>query len=218
MNCKYCNQNTTVRKGKRNGKQRFFCKKCNRSFQDRYSYRAYDSATDEVLIKLLKEGCGVRSLARVLGISCGTVLSRMMRLANLIKPSYSLTYGNAYEVDEVYVKIAGVEHRKYITYAIERKSRSVIGFVIGGRSIENVAPLINKILLLKPERIYTDKLNIYPSLIPKKIHRDFPYGTNRIERNHLTLRTHVKRLSRRTICFSKKQKYLEAHLKIYFWS
>ncbi len=35
--------------------------------------------------------------------------------------------------------------------------------------------------------------------------------TQRIERHHLTLRTHIKRLARRTICFSKS---IELHEKV----
>nr|WP_299117406.1 IS1 family transposase [uncultured Winogradskyella sp.] len=71
--------------------------------------------------------------------------------------------------------------------------------------------------MLKPNRIYTDGLNIYPGMIPEVIHKQFQYCTNIIERHNLTLRTHIKRLSRKTICFSKSKIYLEAHLKIYFW-
>ena len=56
------------------------------------------------------------------------------------------------------------------------------------------------------------------AVTPKSIHKRFQYCTNKIERMNLTLRTHIKRLSRKTICFSKSEKYLEAHLKIYFWS
>uniref|UniRef100_UPI0038B678FE IS1 family transposase n=1 Tax=Tenacibaculum sediminilitoris TaxID=1820334 RepID=UPI0038B678FE len=64
--------------------------------------------------------------------------------------------------------------------------------------------------------MYTDKLTTYPSLIPKEIHKRFQYCTNKIERINLNLRTHIKRLSRKTIYFTRNQKYLEAHLKIYF--
>ncbi len=53
-------------------------------------------------------------------------------------------------------------------------------------------------------------------MIPKEIHRRFQYATNKIERMNLTLRTHIKRLGRKMICFSKKTLYLEAPLKIYF--
>ena len=44
------------------------------------------------------------------------------------------------------------------------------------------------------------------------------FGTNHIERKNLTLRTHLKRLNRGTICFSRSLIVLNAVLKIYFWS
>ena len=100
---------------------------------------------------------------------------------------------------------------------MERQTTDVIDFIVGRKTTKNIKLLIDKILLLHPKRIYTDGLNIYPSLIPTAIHKRFQYCTNRIERKNLTLRTHIKRLSRKTICFSRKQEYLEAHLKIYFW-
>ena len=105
----------------------------------------------------------------------------------------------------------------WITYVLERETKSIIDFYVGRKSKETIKPLINKVLLLQPSKIYTDKLNIYPSLIPKEIHKRFQYCTNRIERMNLNLRTHIKRLSRKMICYTKRQKYLEAHLKIYFW-
>lgn len=60
-------------------------------------------------------------------------------------------------------------------------------------------------------------LNIYPSLIPFSIHRCFRYKTNVIERNNLSIRNSLKRLSRKTICYSKSILMLEACLKICFW-
>ncbi len=39
-----------------------------------------------------------------------------------------------------------------------------------------------------------------------------------MERFNLNLRIHLKRLNRRTICFSKNLIVLTAVLKIYFWT
>ena len=125
--------------------------------------------------------------------------------------------GCKYEVDEMFVRIANDRIHNWLTYAIEQKTKSVIGFCVGSKSIENIKPIIDKVLLLKPQRIYTDRLPLYRNLIPRHIHKVFQYCTNRIERKNLTLRTHIKRLSRKTICYSKNEKYLDAHLRIYFW-
>ena len=51
----------------------------------------------------------------------------------------------------------------------------------------------------------------------KSIHKVFKHCTNKIERNNLTLRTHMKRLNRKTICYSIANLMLEACLRIYIW-
>ncbi|MEM7086254.1 MAG: IS1 family transposase [Bacteroidota bacterium] len=217
MECRYCKGSNVVKRGKRSDIQRYYCKDCKKSFQDSYLYKAYNPAIDDLIKRLLREGCGVRSISRILNISCGTVLSRMLKISKQIKVPNFQSFGCKFEVDEMWTFIKRKEDFTWITYAIERKTKQVIDFYVGSKSKETIKPLINKLLLMNPERIYTDRLNIYPSLIPREIHRVFQYCTNRIERLNLTLRTHVKRLSRRTICFSKDKLYLEAHLKIYFW-
>jgi IS1 family transposase len=209
MNC--------IKKGLRNKLQRFYCKDCGKYFQSDYKYYAYKHVTDNFIKSLLKEGCSVRGVSRVLKISKDTVQSRMLKIAKQIKTPYFNKFGCKFEVDEMFIKIANGKSQNCLIYAIERKTRNVIGFEIGSRSTQNLKRVIDKLLLLNPTRIYTDGLNIYLSLIPKKIHKRFRYCTNRIERMNLNLRTHIKRLSRKTICFSRNQKYLEAHLRIYFW-
>lgn len=159
----------------------------------------------------------MRSIGRILNISSKTVLSRMLKISHQIQVPCFNKFGCKFEVDEIFIKIANGKTQNWLIYAIEQKTKEVISFVIGNRSTENLKYVIDKVLLLNPKIIYTDRLNIYPSLIPKEIHKRFQYCTNKIERMNLNLRTHIKRLSRKTICFSRDQKYLEAHLKIYFW-
>ena len=65
--------------------------------------------------------------------------------------------------------------------------------------------------------IFTDKLKNYGYLIDEKQHSVKRFGSNHIERKNLTLRTHLKRLNRRTICYSKSLVVLIVILKIYFW-
>jgi len=66
---------------------------------------------------------------------------------------------------------------------------------------------------------YEDNMNrsfIY--LVPKEIHSTKRFGTNFIERKNLSIKTHLKRLNRKTICFSKSILILGSVLKIYFWA
>ena len=78
--------------------------------------------------------------------------------------------------------------------------------------------VIKRILKLSAAtRICTDGLKNYRYLINSAIHDAKRYSTNHIERFNLTLRTHLKRLNGRTICFSRSFVLLNAILKIYFW-
>jgi insertion element IS1 protein InsB len=217
MNCTKCNSSNSIKKGLRNHKQRFYCKDCKRYFQSSYNYQAYKSDTNDFIISLLKESCSVRGISRILKISKDTVLSRMLKISKQIKIPYFNKLGCKFEIDEMWSFIGNKKNVTWITYTLERETKSIINFYVGRKTKETIRPLIDKVLLLQPIRIYTDRLNIYPSLIPKEIHKRFQYCTNRIERMNLNLRTHIKRLSRKTICFSRNKIYLEAHLRIYFW-
>lgn len=214
--CPKCNS-VSIKNGFQNNKQRYKCKVCNNRFQLEYSYQACKKGTNDLIKSLLKESCGVRGISRVIKISTKTVLSRILKISKQIAIPYFNKLGCKFEIDEMWSFIGNKNNVTWITYVLERETRSIIDFFVGRKTIENIKPLINKILLLKPKQIYTDRLNIYPSMIPKTIHKRFQYCTNKIERINLNLRTHIKRLSRKTICFSKNKIYLEAHLKIYFW-
>jgi insertion element IS1 protein InsB len=60
--------------------------------------------------------------------------------------------------------------------------------------------------LLKPfgiKRYYTDYWGAYTRHLEAAQHQPGKRNTQKIERKHLTLRTRIKRLTRKTICFSQ---------------
>jgi insertion element IS1 protein InsB len=52
-------------------------------------------------------------------------------------------------------------------------------------------------------RYYTDSWGAYERNLAPEVHSPGKHNTQQIERKHLTLRTRIKRLVRKTICFSK---------------
>jgi len=128
-----------------------------------------------------------------------------------------MALGKDYEVDELCTFIGNKSRKRWVVYAMRRDNHEVIDFRIGGRTNKTRKPVICTLILSNPQKIYTDGLANYRQLIHPDIHRVKRFGTNAIERMNLTLRTHLKRLSRRTICFSKSMRMLSACLKIYFW-
>jgi IS1 family transposase len=122
-----------------------------------------------------------------------------------------------YELDEVYTYIGKKTNPCYIIYAINRTTKQVIDYICGSRNKANIDKIVQTLLSLSPKRIYTDKLNIFSTLIPGHLHQTFQYRTNCIERKNLTLRTHLKRLNRKTICYSKSKEMLDACFRLYAW-
>jgi IS1 family transposase len=121
------------------------------------------------------------------------------------------------EVDELRAYIGHKQNQYWIAYALNPATSEVVDFVIGKRTKRTLRMLINTLLLSGIRRICTDRLNIYQTLIPKGIHDSKAYCTNHIERKNLSIRTHIKRLSRRTICLSRSYSLLESCMRIYFW-
>ena len=88
-------------------------------------------------------------------------------------------------------------------YAIDHPSGTVLAYVFGGRKDAVFLELQN---LLKPfgiTRFYTDGWGAYERHIDPAQHQVGKENTQRIESKHINLRTRIKRLVRRTICFSK---------------
>ena len=79
----------------------------------------------------------------------------------------------------------------------------MLGYVFGRRKDEVFLKLKG---LLEPfgiTRYYTDSWGAYTRHLDVDAHQPGKRNTQKIERKHLTLRTRIKRLARKTICFSK---------------
>ena len=212
MKCNYCKQKCTKEGRQINGKQKYRCKSCYKYQQQHYNKKV----ADQSIIDLLKEGCGIRSISRLLAISPTTTIRRILYISNQIQRP-SIVRGKMYEVDELCTYIGNKSRKKWVAYSLRKDTKEVVNFAVGTRTKRTLQQLVNSLLLSEAKTIFTDKLNIYKSLIPEAIHCSRQYRINHIERKNLTLRTHLKRLNRRTICFSKSILMLTACLKIYFW-
>ena len=217
MKCKKC-KSLAVKNGKQsNGRQRYYCKGCKRSFQRSYRYKAYKRGTNRSIYNLLKESVGITATSRLLLISKTTVIKRIKYMGSLIVKPITNEKHQYYELDEMRTVVGHKLNEAWITYAINRHTKRVIDFIVGRRTKHNISVITKSILQLQPKKLFTDQLLTYKSLIPKKQHDTRKKNTTIIERHNLTLRTHLKRLSRKTICFSKTFEMLEAVLKLYLW-
>jgi insertion element IS1 protein InsB len=213
--CGYC-KGKCVKNGRISGKQRYLCRCCKRSFVLCYTYPACMNHINDRITQYVKEGCGVRSISRLLKIATSTVLRRIKRLAKSIRKPI-MAFGKEYELDELCTYVKRKTAKRWIAYAIRKDTKAVVDFTIGSRTSKTLKRVTDTLVLSEAKKVYTDKLSTYAGLLPKEIHSTRYHGTNQIERMNLNLRTHLKRLSRRTICFSRSRAMLAACLRIYFW-
>lgn len=212
--CIHCNGNC-VKNGLCQGKQRYLCKACKRSFVGVYTYKAY-YCSNEAIANHVKHGLGIRAAAQLLQISTGTVLRRIIRIAKAI-PRPAVMLCKEYELDELCTYVRKKTQQLWVVYAIRRDTKEVVDFTVGRRTNKTLKRVTDTLLLSCAKKIFTDKLCNYQSLIPTVMHSTLQYGTNHIERKNLDVRTQLKRFNRRTICFSKSIHVMMACLKIYFW-
>jgi insertion element IS1 protein InsB len=215
MKCMLCEGNC-VKNGKtKELTQRYKCKQCGKTFMEKYINKAYVVANKSITA-LLKEGSGIRSMARLLQISCTTVLKRIVSIAKAIEKPI-ISFNKSYEVDELRTYCTCKTKLLWVVYALQKDTKKVVEFAVGSRTKRTLQKVISTLCMSEATTIHTDKLNLYGFIIPHAMHNTKQYGTNNIERKNLSLRTHVKRLNRRTICFSKNVFLLCACLRIYFW-
>jgi IS1 family transposase len=217
MKCNYCNSEKIVKKGKRGVKTRYLCNSCNKSFQDKYTYTLYNSKDDWWIKSLNANSVGIRSIARILRYSTGTILRRILYLSSKVTKPIYYERNQVYEVDELWTFVGTNKPSNYawVSYAINRYTGNVIDIVVGPRTKVNLEKVIYTLKSLSPKKIITDKNPSYPNLIVPYDHDTKRYANNKIERNNLNFRTHLKRLSRKTICYSKSLKMLQACVLLY---
>lgn len=112
------------------------------------------------------------------------------------------------EMDEMWSFYHDKKHQVWLWWAIDHKTNTPLAFVFGTREHKYLDELLSLLHSCQIKRIYTDNNFAYSSRISEDILVIGKKNTQKIERDHLTLRTRIKRLCRKTICFSKK---LEIH-------
>lgn len=116
------------------------------------------------------------------------------------------TEGPESELDEMWSYVGKKDNPRWLWHAIDHHTGKVLAYVFGRRKDEVLLQLKK---LLEPNgisRYYTDGWGAYERHIEAEKHAVGKQHTQRIESKHINLRTRIKRLVRRTICFSKTER------------
>ena len=116
------------------------------------------------------------------------------------------------ELDEQWSFVGNKVNRHWLWYAFDTKRKRVVAYTFGPRTDATCRQLLALLSsLFQIGFITSDDWGSYAREVPAEIHLTGKIFTQRIERNNLTLRTRLKRLARKTICFSRS---VELHEKV----
>jgi insertion element IS1 protein InsB len=107
------------------------------------------------------------------------------------------------EADEMWSYVQRKSQQRWLWHAINHQTGAILAYVLADHKDQAFLQLK---ALLEPfgiSQYYTDAWGAYDRHLEPAIHTVGKRHTQKIERKHLTLRTRIKRLARKTICFSK---------------
>ena len=111
----------------------------------------------------------------------------------------------AVEIDEMWSFVRKKSNQRWLWHAIDHHTHEVLAYHFGRRKSKVFKALKKKLSCFDIDFYYTDDLPTYKNQLPSSKHFIGKRLTQAIERKHLTLRTRIKRLARKTICFSKSE-------------
>jgi insertion element IS1 protein InsB len=210
-----------VKRGKTGrGTQRYLCQNaaCAKgSFLLDYRNRGCVPEVKQTIIDMSLHASGVRDTARVLHISTDTVLNELREKATALESvntallrtlspeemTVDIERAGEAEMDEMWSYVGNKGNPRWLWHAIDHGTGAVLAYVFGRRKDEVFLKLQ---ALLEPfglTHFYTDHWGAYTRHLDPEQYTTGKRHTQKIERKHLTLRTRIKSLVRKTTCFSK---------------
>lgn len=223
--CPNCHSSHIMKSGKNaQNIQRYRCKNSicpTITFMLDYRYNACAPGIKEKVVEMAINSSGIRDTARVLKIDKNTVISILKsKEDSLVQVNPIFLSGNTEspldvrlelvceeaEIDEQWSFVGKKSNQRWLWHAVDHATNTVIAYVFGKRKDVVFKELKALLAPFKINRYYTDDWGAYERNLEKNEHEIGKQNTQKIERKNLNFRTWIKRLTRRTICFSKIEK------------
>lgn len=111
----------------------------------------------------------------------------------------------ALELDEQWSFVGSKSNQRWLWLALNHNDSEVLAYTFGDRKDATCNQLKKLLAPFNITKYFTDGLGAYQRLLPAEQHDEGKRNTQKIERKFLNLRTRIKRLARKTICFSKSE-------------
>jgi len=107
------------------------------------------------------------------------------------------------EMDEMWSFVESKKQERWLWHAIDHQTGQLLAYVLAPHHDAAFKQLQSLLAPFGIQHFYTDGWGAYERHLDPQQHTIGKANTQTIERKHLTMRTRIKRLTRKTICFSK---------------
>ena len=202
--------------------QKHHCKACG-AYGTLDTKRASVETQREQVLDAYFERVSMRGIERVFSVS-RYYLARWLLEAAASRPSLSTTLvkwrpGDVLELDELWSFVLKKSQKRWVWLALCRRTRQIVAYVIGDRSQETCRKLWERIPVeYKACRTFSDFWDAYQKVFPEDTHQSVGKEsgqTAHIERWNNTLRQRLARSVRKTLSFSKSDRFHEIALMLF---
>jgi insertion element IS1 protein InsB len=221
VQCPQCHSIDGVQYGQQaNGTQRYRCN--NRDgprtiFLLQYQDRGRLPAVQQQIVDMTLNGSGVRDIVRVLRVSAATVINvlktkepavkqvkeRLLRTLDPPQVHIILRQVEQAEMEEMWSFVGRKSQPRWLWHAIDHHTGQILAYVFGTREDETFLQLKELLTPFGITHFYTDGWGAYRRHLDPRTHTVGKQQTQKIDRKHITFWTCIKRLTRKTICFSR---------------
>lgn len=120
---------------------------------------------------------------------------RRVELSQLLDPEV--------EADEIWSVVQSKQQQRWFWHALDHETREILAYVLSYRKDAAFFELKTSLVPFGITQFYTDDWGTYTRYLESNAHTIGKANAQGIERKHLTLRTRIQRLARRTICFPR---------------
>jgi len=221
--CPQCNSVDIIKNGHDyKGTQKFHCKACG-AYGTLDKKGASAQTKRQQVMDAYCERVSMRGIERVFGVSRYYLARWLLEtVANLPPLSATLVKwqpGDVLELDELWSFVLKKSQKRWIWLALCRRTRQIVAYVIGDRSEKTCRKLWARIPTeYKACRTFSDFWEAYQKVFPDDTHQSVGKEsgqTAHIERWINTLRQRLARFVRKTLSFSKSDRFHEVALRLF---
>jgi len=222
--CRKCGSDNLVRNGHDyKGDQKYHCKSCGRYGTLQAQPPGYGAVTRAQVKRAVLERISLRGIERLFGLSRHTVAEWIADWAAHLPP-LETTLADArlddvLELDELWSFVLKKTNQRWVWVALCRRTRQIVAYFIGDRSEASCRKLWERIpQAYKRCHSFSDGWAAYQMIFAVDRHQSVGKDsgeTNHIERWYNTLRQRLARFVRKTLSFSKSDRFHEFVFRLF---